>query len=133
MTAEEIKSNFNREVSKTSFEARTRARGDQLIERANTQFEKHAGAWVNKRYGELLKSKAAPRPELTPHGGRESAGQKAHKAATLDVHNRHQNRIKGIQKMVDRAIENKGQRQDRAQESAQKQAQNRTKKHEIAR
>jgi hypothetical protein len=129
MTAEKIKSGFNREVGKTAHEAKTRQRGDRLIERANTHFEKQSGAWINKRYGELLKSKAAPAPELTPHGGRESAGHKAHKAALLDVHNRHKNRISGIQKMVERTIENKGQ----VQEKAQKQEENKGKKNEIAR
>jgi hypothetical protein len=129
MTAEKIKSGFNREVSRTAHETITRQRGDRLIERANTQFEKHAGAWINKRYGELLKSKAAPAPELTPHGGRESAPNKAHKAATLDVHNRHRSRINGIHKKVDRVIKNQGQ----GQEKVQKQAQNRIKKNEISR
>jgi uncharacterized protein YdcH (DUF465 family) len=129
MTAEKIKSGFNREVSRTAHETITRQRGDRLIERANTQFEKHAGAWINKRYGELLKSKAAPAPELTPHGGRESAGHKAHKAALLDVHNRHQSRIIGIHQKVDRVIKNQGQ----GQEKVQKQAENKGKKNEIAR
>jgi hypothetical protein len=129
MTAEKIKSGFNREVSRTAHETITRQRGDRLIERANTHFEKQSGAWINKRYGELLKSKAAPAPELTPHGGRESAGHKAHKAALLDVHNRHQSRIIGIHKRVERVIENKGN----AQGNAQKQAQKQVKKNEIAR
>jgi hypothetical protein len=129
MTAEKIKSGFNREVGKTAHEAKTRQRGDRLIERANSHFEKHSGAWINKRYGELLKSKAAPAPELTPQGGRESAGHKAHKAALLDVHNRHKNRISGIQKMVERTIENKGQTQGKVQ----KQLENKGKKNEIAR
>jgi hypothetical protein len=129
MTAEKIKSGFNREVSKTAHETSTRERGSRLIERANTHFEKHSGAWINKRYGELLKSKAAPAPELTPHGGRESAGHKAHKAALLDVHSRHQSRIIGIHMKVDRVIKNQGQ----GQEKAQKQAQNQGKKNEIAR
>jgi hypothetical protein len=133
MTAEKIKGGFNREVSKTSFEAKTRARGDQLIDRANTQFEKHSGAWINKRYGELLKSKAAPAPELTPFGARESAPSKANKAAVRDVHNRHQNRLAGIQKMVERAVNDKGNTRDKAKEKAQKQAENRIKKNEITR
>ena len=137
MTAEKIKGNFNREVSKTSFEAKTRARGDQLIERANTQFEKHSGAWINKRYGELLKSKAAPAPELTPFGGRESAPNKAHKAACNEVNNRHQSRIAGIQQKVERVIKGQSQVTERAQgqgkENAQKQVQNRIKRNEISR
>jgi uncharacterized protein YdcH (DUF465 family) len=129
MTSDPLKSGFNREVGKTAHETITRQRGDRLIERANTHFEKQSGAWINKRYGELLKSKAAPAPELTPHGGRESAGHKAHKAALLDVHNRHQSRIIGIHQKVDRVIKNQGQ----GQEKLQKQAQNRIKKNEIAR
>lgn len=133
MTSDPLKSGFNREVSKTAHEAKTRARGDRLIERANSQFVKHSGAWINKRYGELLKSKAAPAPELTPHGGRESAGHKAHKAALLDVHNRHKSRIIGIRQKVDRVIKSQGQTQSQGQEKAQKQAENRIKRNEIAR
>ena len=92
MTSDPLKSGFNREVGKTAHETSTRQRGNKLIERANAQFEKHAGSWINKRYGELLHSKAAPAPELTPHGGRESAPNKAHKAACNEVNNRHQGR-----------------------------------------
>lgn len=129
MTAEKIRSGFNREVGKTSHEAQSRQRGDRLIERANAHFEKHSGAWISKRYGELLKSKAAPTPELTPNGMRESVFQKAHKAASREVYSRHFNRINSIQKAVERAVKGKGQ----GQEKVQKHLENKGKKNEIAR
>lgn len=129
MSVEKIKIGFNREVGKTAHDTQTRARGDRLIERANTHFEKHSGAWINKRYGELLKSKAAPSPELTPNGMRENIFQKAHKAASREVYSRHLNRINTIQNAVERAAKGQGQ----TQEKGQKQGQNQRKKMEIAR
>ncbi|MCA0371407.1 MAG: hypothetical protein LCH83_01070 [Proteobacteria bacterium] len=104
---ENIKGKFNTEVKRTAHEIRTIKRGNRLMGMANAHFEKHSGAWINKRYGELITSKAVPAPELTPHGMKASPSQKALSAARNDIFSRHKNRLKGIGEKVTRIIESK--------------------------
>ena len=96
---------FNTEVRRTAQEIDIRNRGSEITQKAKEHFEKHRSQWVNQRYGELLKSNAAPSQELTPNGQRLSPSQKASKAANLEVDAKQKFRLKNIQNKVERMVD----------------------------
>ncbi len=101
---QKITGQFNTEVRRTAQEIAIRKRGADLSEKANSHFEKHRATWVNQRFEKLLKSKAAPAPELTPNGMRETPAQKASKAASLQIEMKQKSRLSLINEKVERMV-----------------------------
>ena len=106
-----ISGNFNAEIKKSAHEIATRQRGAAITEKAKSHFEKHRATWVNQRFETLLKSKAAPAPELTPNGMRETPTQKAIKAANLETESKQKSRLDLISEKVERMVNHSNSKQ----------------------
>lgn len=102
---QKISGQFNTEVKRTAQEIAIRKRGSEIAQKATEHFEKHRSQWVNQRFETLLKSKAAPAPELTPKGMRDTPAQKASKAANLDIDSKQKLRLNNIQNKVERMVD----------------------------
>ena len=99
-----IKVKFNAEVNRTAAEIAIRKRGAEITQKATTHFEKNQGKWINRRYGELLKSNSAPSMQLTPHGQQLSPSQKATKAARIEIDGNFKKRLSNIQNKVENMV-----------------------------
>ena len=102
---EPIKEKFNTEAKKTAREIYIRKRGAYITRMAIKHFGKHQGEWINKRYGALINSVAAPGPQLTPDGQRKPASQVATEIAIAGVNSKQKRRIEIIQEKVERMVE----------------------------
>ena len=74
-------------------------RADDLTRHSKTHFAKHRDTWINRQYGELLKSSGTS-PELTPSGMRQDKSAHLRRAAANLVDHRQYKRVRNIQRAM---------------------------------
>jgi len=80
-------------------------RANDLVRESKEHFAKYRDRWINRQYGELMKT-AGPLRDLAPSWAMRDRSVQLHRAATVMVDHRHHKRMRKIQRAMINEVKN---------------------------